>query len=206
MSARTKVGPSTRAEEHLTAAECEAVLARVCIGHIAFARAGRVEVLPIRFAYVDSWAYFRADSALREVIAAAPWLVLSVIEQPVASRAVSVVVRGGCYETTRTGAASSDAAALRGIVELRDRASVLPSAAEVERTSLVYRLHADDIVGVDIEVPCPPGDRPFDAAELAHLAATGTEQTITEDERADDDGMASSAAPSAPDSTRVRPA
>lgn len=204
MTSRTNVGPSTTVDHQLSAAECEEVLARGCFGHIAFAQDGRVDVLPTRYAYLDSWAYFRADGALRDVIAAAPWLVLSVTEYRDSASVVSVVMRGGCYVTTRTGAASSDAAALRGIIELRDRASVAPTAAAVDRTSLVFRLHADDIVGIAATVPCPPGERAFDAAELEHLRHAGVEQSITEDERADDDGMAGTGAAPAPPTTRER--
>ena len=208
MPLTSNVGPAKSSDEHLTPADCEAMLQRVCFGHLSFVRGGNADVLPIRYAFLDGWVYFRADLELRELIARSPWLVLSVIEPRDSMRLASVVVRGGCYEAEQTGSAIRDAAALEGIIELRDRATVGPEGEpRIQRTSTVFRLHIDEMRGITAVVPCPPGERPYDALELRHLRETGRDHTAGEDARADDDGMAEPNPPSPgrPDrSSRIR--
>jgi nitroimidazol reductase NimA-like FMN-containing flavoprotein (pyridoxamine 5'-phosphate oxidase superfamily) len=179
------------------------VLRRICFGHLTFAREGRVDVLPIRYTFLEGWVYFRADLKLRDVIAGAPWLALSVTELADATHFTSVIVHGGCYETQDTGSIAGDAAALKGIMELRDRSSTVRSTEDHgSRTSTVFRLHCDDMRGVTTFVPCPAGERPFDAAELQHMRDAGREHTVTEDERGDDDGMPQSNSRAQPTSDR----
>lgn len=196
MSTTTTNVPGQSAEELLSRDECEAVLRRTCFGHLALIRDGNVDVEPIRFAYVDNWAYFRADPALREVIARHPWVVLSVNELRDATLVGSVIVRGGCHATEDTGSAATDAKAMRGIIELRDRATVGRSVAEhADRTTTVFRVHADEIQGTIVFVPCPAGERAYDDVELQLLRERARTQTVGDDERADDDGMASNPPP-----------
>jgi hypothetical protein len=178
----------------------------MCFGHLSFARQGRLDALPTRYAFVDGWVYFRADRKLREVIAGAPWLVLSVTEVADDTHFTSVVVHGGCYETQVTGSTAGDAAALRGIKELRDRSSVgRGKKGRVSRTSIVFRLHCDEMRGLTTFVPCPAGERPYDAVELQHIRDAAREHTANEDERGDDDGMAQPNAPAASRSDRSSP-
>ena len=180
----------------LPAAECEALLGRVCFGHLAFARDGHVNALPTRYAFQDGWVYFRADAFLREVIGHNRWLVLSVTELRDETQYASVIVRGACYPTEETGSAESDAVSLRGIMELRDRPTVgRERPVDARRSLRVFRLHADEIRGVTTFVPCPAGDRAYDELELQRLRDAGRDQTAAEDERADDDGMAEPAPP-----------
>ena len=158
MTAPANVGPSDFLDTRMTAADCEAVLRRACFGHLAFAWERHADVRPIRYAYRDGWVYFRADRSLRKVIAASPWLVLSVTELQARTRVSSVIVRGGCYETEATGTLLGDAAALQGIMELRDRATVNPQRApRARRSSTVFRLHVEELRGVTAFVPCPAG-------------------------------------------------
>jgi nitroimidazol reductase NimA-like FMN-containing flavoprotein (pyridoxamine 5'-phosphate oxidase superfamily) len=190
MTAVPNVGPSEFLDTPMKTADCEAVLRRACFGHLAFAWERNADVRPIRYAYREDWVYFRADLSLRKIIAASPWLVLSVTEFQDRTRVSSVIVRGGCYETESTGTTFGDAAALQGIMELRDRAPVNPERApRVRRTSTVFRLHVDELRGVTAFVPCPAGERLDDASEMQPLHEAGREQTAGEDERADDDGM-----------------
>ena len=160
MTAVSNVGPSEFLDTRMTATDCEAVLRRVCFGHLAFVRDGHADVRPIRYAYREDWVYFRADLSLRQIIARAPWLVLSVTELEDAMHVSSVIVRGGCYETEKTGSVLGDAAALQGIMELRDRVPAnRERAPRVRRSSIVFRLHVDELRGVRAFVPCPPGGR-----------------------------------------------
>lgn len=190
-SATTTVGPANSADAILTQAACEAILARTCFGHLSFIRARHAEVVPVRYAFVDGWVYFRADSRMRDVIRANPWLSLSVTECSAPSQVSSVIVRGGCYETHDTGSPDSDASALRGIRQLRDRTAVGPrQIGRVPRTSTVFRIHEDHVRGIRTLVPCPAGDRPYDASEREYLGADARDRTDAEDQRADNDGMA----------------
>jgi len=196
MTATSNVGPAQFIDTQMPTAECEAVLARACFGHLAFVRQGQVDVRPTRYAYVDGWVYFRADIGLRKVIAASPWLALSVTQLEDATHVTSVVARGGCYETERTGTAVGDASAMDGIMELRDRPRTGPDRApRVRRASTVFRLHVDDLRGITAAVPCPAGERPYDAVETEHLREAARHQTVADDARADDDGMAESRPP-----------
>lgn len=191
MSAPPIVGPANSADAILTRTASEAILARTCFGHLAFIHERHAEVVPVRYAFVEGWVYFRADSRMRDVIRANPWLALSVTECNASSHVSSVIVRGGCYETEGTGSPDGDAAALRGIRELRDRAPVgSRTVLRAPRTATVFRIHADETRGVRTFVPCPAGDRPYDAAEREYLSADARDRTDADDQRADNDGMA----------------
>ena len=158
MTVSPNVGPSEFVDVPMKTADCEALLRRACFGHLAFASERHADVRPIRYVYREDWVYFRADPSLRKVIAASPWLVLSVTELQNPTHISSVIVRGGCYEAEATGSALGDAAALQGIMELRDSAPAnLGRAPRVRRSSTVYRLHVDELRGVTAFVPCPAG-------------------------------------------------
>ena len=96
MSATSNVGPAWSIDERLTTADCEAMLRRVCFGHILLARGGHVDVLPIRYAFREGWL-------LRD--------------------------RG-------TGSATGEAAALRGILELRDPTTVVGRPRVTQSTNI----------------------------------------------------------------------
>jgi nitroimidazol reductase NimA-like FMN-containing flavoprotein (pyridoxamine 5'-phosphate oxidase superfamily) len=139
----------------LDADQCNSVLARTCFGHLGFALKAHVEAVPIRFAFVEGSLYFRANRAMCLAIASNRWVLISVVEMVDATHFASVVARGTCYETEHTGTTNGDAAALRGIVELRDRAPASPRVARGERKSIVFRVHVDDLRGRTTFVPCP---------------------------------------------------
>ena len=137
------------ADETMSPKDCEALLRRSCFGHLAFGRGGRVDILPIQYAFLEGWVYFRADLGLREAIVHNPWLVLSVTEVQDATSVSSVIVRGGCYQTEQTGTAIGDAAARRGIMKLRDRTTVGPERkSRIRRSSTVFRIHVDEMEGI----------------------------------------------------------
>jgi len=132
----------------LTWTECERTLERTCFGHLAFNRPEQLDMLPIRFAYMTGWVYFRAGAVLRAILSRNPWMALGVTEVRDTDHFDSVIVRGGCYATEDTGSAAADAMALRGIFRLRDRPIVgRIRGARDERTSTVFRLHVDEMVG-----------------------------------------------------------
>ena len=191
MPGTPNVGPSKSADESMSAKNCEALLRRACFGHLAFARDGHADVLPIRYIFLEGWVYFRADLGLSEVIAHNPWLVLSVTEFQDANLVSSVIVRGGCYQTEQTGTTIGDAAALRGIMQLRDRAMVGPQRKpRGRRSSTVFRLHVDEMRGITALVPRPASDRSFDDRENQHVRETERDQTAAEGKRAAADSVA----------------
>jgi nitroimidazol reductase NimA-like FMN-containing flavoprotein (pyridoxamine 5'-phosphate oxidase superfamily) len=178
----------------LSPEECAATLARTCFGHLAFARPERADVLPVRFAFVNGWLYFRADMPLHRAIATNPQVTLAVTERRDITRFCSVIVRGGCYETELTGAIGADTAAMRGIMQLRDPAGVpYPLVRRPARRVLkVLRLRVDEMSGTTTVVPQQDEEHDYDDVELQILRETVGHQTAREDARADDDGMAES--------------
>lgn len=156
MPATSNVGPAASIDQRMTPAACRRLLRRTCFGHLSFLQKGHVAVVPIRYAFVDGWVYFRANFRLRAVIASSPWLALSVTELQDADHVSSVIARGGCYETEQTGTATDNAKAMRGIVALRDPATGgTARAPRVRRSLAVFRLHPDALSGVTVFVPCP---------------------------------------------------
>lgn len=167
---------------------CRAVLERTCFGHLAFARNGHVDAVPIRFTFLEGWLYFRADAAMRTDIRHNRWAVMSVVDRLDATHFASVVARGACYATEDTGSPQGDAAALRGILRLRDRVPERNTGPRRDsRTSIVFRLHVDALCGSTTFVPCPAGGEELSGATHSHAASTA--ESSDEDARADDDGM-----------------
>jgi nitroimidazol reductase NimA-like FMN-containing flavoprotein (pyridoxamine 5'-phosphate oxidase superfamily) len=158
----TIVDVSPRPE--LTTDECKALLGRVAFGHIAFTRSSHVEALPIRFAFVEGWMYFRANSGLRAAIAQNPWVVFVVVDLLDPLRVSSVIARGTCYATEQTGSATEDAAALRGIMQLRDPAPDAARTNRAGRTSIVFRMHVDQLRGYT-SLDVAPANRLVDSPE-----------------------------------------
>lgn len=183
---------STSTRQVLSQEECQATLGRTCFGHLAFAGPEQADVLPVRFAFVEGWLYFRADMALRHAIATNPQVTLAVTELRDITHFDSVVVRGGCYETRMTGAMEGDAAAARGILQLRDPPPIARplDKSRVPRTLTVLRLRADEMHGTTTFVPCQSAEHAYDDVEFQTLRETGWHQTGRDDARADDDGMA----------------
>ena len=131
------------------------MLERTCFGHLAYNSEGRIDGAPVRFVFVEGWVYFAADRGLRRALANNSWVVIVVSDVLDSEHVASVVSRGTCYHTERTGSARSDAAALRGIVRLRNRE---PAAAthlrRIARTHSVVRMHVEQLHGATTRLPC----------------------------------------------------
>ena len=127
------VSPALRSTNQVLSQEdCQATLGRTCFGHLAFAHDGRADVMPVRFAFIAGWLYFRADLELRMAIATNPVVTLAVTELRDITHFDSVIVRGGCYETEMTGA------------------------------GIALRLRADEMQGTTTFVPCQSGEHAVD--------------------------------------------
>src|SRR5690242_11621190 len=109
MSGPIDVLPAASPFTALSVNACRAMLERTCFGHLAFVRQTHVDALPIRFAFVDPWLYFQADHALRHALGHNAWVAVSIDESVDATHMASVVARGACYATERTGSRDSDA-------------------------------------------------------------------------------------------------
>jgi nitroimidazol reductase NimA-like FMN-containing flavoprotein (pyridoxamine 5'-phosphate oxidase superfamily) len=173
----------------LSVDECKALLARSCFGHLAFARETHVDAVPIRFASVEGWLYFRADAVMRTDIAHNSWVLVTVTESLDATHVASVVARGACYVTEQTGSTRGDAAALRGILRLRDQpADAETPVRKTPRSSIVFRMHIDHLRGVTSLVPATGGNRAPHATPHIHRPRSQAE-SAADGARADDDGM-----------------
>jgi len=118
-----------------------------------------VDAVPIRFTFLDGWLYFGADAALRKEVGHNVWVAVAVAAPAQSDRWVSVVARGTCYATEHTGTAAVDAAAQRGIVRLREQAGApRPGTRRAARTSVVFRMHVEEMRGRMIDAPCPPAE------------------------------------------------
>jgi nitroimidazol reductase NimA-like FMN-containing flavoprotein (pyridoxamine 5'-phosphate oxidase superfamily) len=166
---------------NLTADECRAVLERVAFAHLAFTRNSHVEALPIRFAFVEGWLYFRANSVLRAAIAQNAWVVVTITDTLDPTCVASVIARGACYATDHTGSASGDAAALRGIMRLRDPAPVAPRTSRAQRTSIVFRMHVDQLRG-SRTIGLSPADRLVDSPHPGQMRHSHTSPGLREPE------------------------
>ena len=167
---------------------CRAVLERNCVGHLSFLRQSHVDTMPIRFAFVDGWLYFRADREMVHTIGHNAWVVVSAAETFDTTHVASVVARGACYATDHTGSAEGDAAALLGIRRLRER---LPMTAArrrwEERVSTVFRIHVDELRGRTILVPCPPQTSDSTAAgSRAPRRSVSPAHSVADQARADE--------------------
>ena len=166
---------------------CRAVLERSRFGHLAFAREGIVDVVPIRFASLEGSLYFRADAQMRIDIGHNRWAVISVVDMLEPNLFASVVARGACYATEDTGSSKGDAAALRGIRWLRDC-----SPGETQRssrdtgTTIVYRLHVDGLRGSTTVVS---NSDCVDSVARPHVHVGLRAESSDDNARANDDGM-----------------
>jgi len=152
MTTTTGLAPALDAER-LSKKQCVAMLERSCFAHLAFVRRTHADVVPIRIAFSEGWLYFRADRELSEAIGHNAWVAITVSEQLNATRFTSVVARGTCYATDHTGSRGGDAAALRGIVKLRDRAAAAQTRRS-ERTLVILRVRVEELRGTLSVVPC----------------------------------------------------
>ncbi|HTJ24033.1 MAG TPA: pyridoxamine 5'-phosphate oxidase family protein [Gemmatimonadaceae bacterium] len=145
--------------KRLSKKQCLAMLERSCFAHLAFVRRTHADVVPIRIAFSEGWLYFRADRELSETIGHNAWVAITVSDRLSSTRFASIVVRGTCYATERTGSRGGDDAAFRGILKLRDRAPA--TAAQVrrmERSLVIFRVRVEELRGTLSIVPCgaPP--------------------------------------------------
>jgi len=114
----------------------------------------------IRYVFADGWLYFGAASSLRTAIDHNVWVALAVAVPTERGRWASVVARGACYATEHTGTAVADAAALRGIIRLRKQGpSTSGGAHRKTRSSIIFRMHVEELRGRMVRAPCPPTER-----------------------------------------------
>ena len=138
--------------------ECIRVLDRSRFGHLTFVLGRHVEAVPIRFTSAEGWLYFRATAALRDAITHNPWVVITIAELLGPSEVTSVVARGGCYPTERTGSTAGNARALRGIVQLRDRVPAgIVRVNRSKRRSIVFRMYLEELRGRRIRLSAQLG-------------------------------------------------
>jgi hypothetical protein len=132
----------------LTQGEAEELLTRNHVGRLAFSFHDRVDIEPISYVFAGDWLYARtAPGTKLTVVQHHPWVAFEVDE--VRSRVDwrSVVVHGTIYfidPNRETDRQEYDAAVK--ILRTAD-ADALTSADATPQRDLLFRIHADEIVG-----------------------------------------------------------
>jgi nitroimidazol reductase NimA-like FMN-containing flavoprotein (pyridoxamine 5'-phosphate oxidase superfamily) len=139
-------GPQIRA---LSREECEEVLHRNVVGRIAYAFGGRVDIVPIHYAYEDGWLYARTSPGHKlETWRHSHWVAFEVDEVRALFDWTSVVVHGEVYVLSPEGPAHLAAAWEHAVGLLRRivAATGTPHDPVPWRTALL-RIHAGEISG-----------------------------------------------------------
>jgi nitroimidazol reductase NimA-like FMN-containing flavoprotein (pyridoxamine 5'-phosphate oxidase superfamily) len=143
--------PRASTNRALSALECEAIFARARFAHLSFVRRTHPHVTPIRMVFSEGWVYFRADRTLSAAIRRNAWVAITVTECVDDADVASVVALGTCYDADQPGSWVHEAAALRGIVKLRDRTPATAGRRRhIARTLSIYRVRVDELQGIRV--------------------------------------------------------
>ena len=105
----------------MSAAACEAMLARHQVGRMAYAFHDRVDITPIHYVYSDGWLFARTShGAKMDVLAHTPWVAFEIDEIDGVFDWRSVVVHGTAYTMEREGSPQDAAHWERGVALLRE--------------------------------------------------------------------------------------
>jgi uncharacterized protein len=134
----------------LEPAEIEEVLLRNHVGRIAFARGGRIDIVPVHYVYGDGWIYGRTSptSLLRE--AGEHWwpVAFEVDETVELFDWRSVVVRGGLYLVSPDGPPWEREAWETGVALLRQLfPGALLEGDPVPFRNTVFRIAVQEVTG-----------------------------------------------------------
>jgi uncharacterized protein len=134
----------------LERAEIDDILGRNQVGRLAYARDGRVELLPIHYVFDDNWIYGRtSDGTKLEMIGPYWWPVaFEVDEVEDVFQWRSVVVHGGFYPIPRSGATWERETWLRALHLVR---RVVPEALRDDdptpERNVLFRIAVQEVTG-----------------------------------------------------------
>jgi uncharacterized protein len=129
-------------------AECEAILARNHIGRVAYGLAGRVDIAPLHYVFLDGWLYGRTSHGAKlNIIMHNHWVAFEVDEVAGLLDWRSVVVRGGWYSYD-SAPPSEHASWERGIAALRELVpGTLTPNDPVPFRTVVFRIDTAEFTG-----------------------------------------------------------
>lgn len=142
----------------LDRAECEALLARNCVGRVAYSYRDRVDVEPIHYVYHDGWLYGRTTIGTKiDRIERNRWVAFEVDEVDGLFDWRSVVVHGGFYLLSPEGPDWEREAWATALAQIR---TLVPQAFSPDDPTpfrtLVFRIAVQEITGRAAS-PAPAG-------------------------------------------------
>ncbi|HEU4642152.1 MAG TPA: pyridoxamine 5'-phosphate oxidase family protein [Gemmatimonadaceae bacterium] len=141
--------PAAVTIREMSAAECEALLARHRVGRLAYAFQNHLDIEPLHYVYHDGWVYGRTSHGLKlHTLLHSRWVAFEVDEVRDTYDWESVVVRGAFYVLASDGSDAERAAWRRAVKLLRTIApeTLTPSDPMPHRTVL-FRIHVDEMSG-----------------------------------------------------------
>lgn len=134
----------------LSRAEIDALLARNCVGRMAYARGSHIDIEPLHYVYANGWLYGRTSPGRKLDVAAREWwpVAFEVDEVEDVLRWRSAVVHGGFYTLDPEGAVWEREEARRAVELLR---SIVPEAfTEQDPTpgrNVLFRIAVQEVSG-----------------------------------------------------------
>lgn len=129
--------------------ECEKLLARNCVGRIAYSFRDRVDIEPIHYVFENGWIYGRTSHGTKfTTIAHHPWVAFEVDEVRDPFDWQSVVVKGGFYMLNAENTNDPSAELAHGVALLR---RLIPESFTSDDPAAfresVFRIHLDEVSG-----------------------------------------------------------
>lgn len=130
--------------------EIDALLARNCVGRMAYARGSHIDIEPLHYVYANGWLYGRTSPGRKLDVAAREWwpVAFEVDEVDDVLRWRSAVVHGGFYTLDPEGAVWEREEAHRAVELLR---SIVPEAfTEQDPTpgrNVLFRIAVQEVSG-----------------------------------------------------------
>ena len=130
--------------------EIDALLARNCVGRMAFARGSHIDIEPIHYVYANGWLYGRTSPGRKLDVSAREWwpVAFEVDEVEGGFRWRSAVVHGGFYTLDPDGAAWEREEAAKAVELLR---SIVPEAFTeldpVPGRDVLFRIAVQEVSG-----------------------------------------------------------
>jgi hypothetical protein len=131
----------------LGSAACKAILARNCVGRLAYTLHDNVDIVPLNYAYEDDWLYGRTSPSEKLItLSQHRWVAFEVDEVEDWLEWRSVVVRGSLYQLTDDLAQPGARVHAMEVLRRRMPAAFADDDPVAFRTVL-FGLHIDSMTG-----------------------------------------------------------
>jgi len=130
--------------------EIEEIVARNCVGRIAFSLHDRVDIEPINYVFEAGWVYGRTSHGTKlATIAHHRWVAFEVYEVKGMFVWKSVVVKGAFYLVDPDTSVREDPAFAHGVDLLRELIPhTLTANDPTPSRNSVFRIHLDEVTGL----------------------------------------------------------